>query len=1033
MFAFPLSNLVAGSNGANRAANYAFNGSDLTITSFTSNCSYDNATGESTFALDLTVMTTNAPAGENLVVAFNDIQLISQAPDASGTTTFTGLALSEGPGFGNVLTVSFATTMECSAVALVDLIACTPSCAEQTSTDFVGGNVFDDPDNDGADAGAGGVANTLVRVFDCAGELVCEVYTNADGDWSCDGVPMGDSVRVEYSNPLQPQLDETFSGTDNGTSVQFLVGGDCDADYGVLNTSTFCPVDATTRAIIPCYAPGTADGLSANVEAAILFELGNSGIPAPNGGTAPSPEPLALTSEIGSTWGTAYSPAQNHIFLTTVLKRYVGLAGSTGAVYLADPDVGFIGSFDLQGVNGLDFGSVTRNQIDGDDNELAVDGDDLYLDYDAFTKIGKVGFGDTEIDPSGDFLWSVNLNSRTLVRVDISQPGLLPTDGSAAPAGLVEEFTVDYPTCANGVARPWGLQFFEGTGYLGVVCDASANTAPDDQTGLVGYVLAFDPQNPTVFTNVLTVPFDYPREDINDKGPVDGEWHGWQDDFDAIAQAPATTRVQGANYQIGYPQPIISDLAFSEDGTLTLGIMDRFGHQVASNQVAALGAGTVGNGDGTYDRNTLFRGISGGDVLKACFINGSYVLEGSAGCTDDQDVGGNSTSATDGPGGAGEFYHQDRFHNPQGTGSFHAEISLGSVAAIPGTDDVLNVVYDPISDNPPNGDARFSSQGVHYYSTVDGEFSTANDYGNTVGAYELVPPNSDLGKAAGLGGVTLICPAPLLEVGNYAWVDENADGVQQACEPPLAGLTVKLYSKDGGALLATTMTDATGNYYFAGDGLDDATWEDVEEDTLVANNEYFIAFCGDNDYDAELDTFSVAGQLYCISPTDTGEGPTQDVNDSDVSELDVAGATLPAYCTEDGELLGGTNHTFDAGFKPLCPFVDLVDDGPTLCGTDTVAVDELIDSVALTEIFMYELMTDGDGTFLTTDGSATTVYAPGVRYVPGAADRRRGAITISVMAADPGTACPPALDVVVVTILNVDCGSFFWDGTDNED
>ncbi len=53
-------------------------------------------------------------------------------------------------------------------------------------------------------------------------------------------------------------------------------------------------------------------------------------------------------------------------------------------------------------------------------------------------------------------------------------------------------------------------------------------------------------------------------------------------------------------------------------------------------------------------------------------------------------------------------------------------------------------------------------------------------------------------------------------IGDTIWRDWNGNGVQDAGEEGIAGVTVKLYAADGTTLLATTTTDANGNYSFPG-------------------------------------------------------------------------------------------------------------------------------------------------------------------------------------------------------------------------
>ena len=60
----------------------------------------------------------------------------------------------------------------------------------------------------------------------------------------------------------------------------------------------------------------------------------------------------------------------------------------------------------------------------------------------------------------------------------------------------------------------------------------------------------------------------------------------------------------------------------------------------------------------------------------------------------------------------------------------------------------------------------------------------------------------------------------LASIGDRAWNDTDADGVQDVGETGKAGVTVELYACVGdlpaGAALATTLTDANGNYSFTG-------------------------------------------------------------------------------------------------------------------------------------------------------------------------------------------------------------------------
>ncbi|MBX2998998.1 MAG: carboxypeptidase regulatory-like domain-containing protein [Caldilineaceae bacterium] len=54
------------------------------------------------------------------------------------------------------------------------------------------------------------------------------------------------------------------------------------------------------------------------------------------------------------------------------------------------------------------------------------------------------------------------------------------------------------------------------------------------------------------------------------------------------------------------------------------------------------------------------------------------------------------------------------------------------------------------------------------------------------------------------------------KIGDTIWRDWDGDGVQDAGEEGIAGVTVRLFAANGTTLLATTTTDANGNYYFPG-------------------------------------------------------------------------------------------------------------------------------------------------------------------------------------------------------------------------
>ena len=73
---------------------------------------------------------------------------------------------------------------------------------------------------------------------------------------------------------------------------------------------------------------------------------------------------------------------------------------------------------------------------------------------------------------------------------------------------------------------------------------------------------------------------------------------------------------------------------------------------------------------------------------------------------------------------------------------------------------------------------------------------------------------ADLNKSDGASCPLVPAPLPSTgSIGDFVWVDSDADGIQDANEPGLPGVTVDLYSIDN-SLIASTITDASGAYAF---------------------------------------------------------------------------------------------------------------------------------------------------------------------------------------------------------------------------
>ncbi len=124
-------------------------------------------------------------------------------------------------------------------------------------------------------------------------------------------------------------------------------------------------------------------------------------------------------------------------------------------------------------------------------------------------------------------------------------------------------------------------------------------------------------------------------------------------------------------------------------------------------------------------------------------------------------------------------------------------------------------------------------------------------------------------------------------VGDFVWVDTNGDGLQQAGEISIPGITVELYTGTG-TLVAETVTDAAGKYFFPG----------------VTTGDYYLAF------DAATSAY---GKAFAFMPSLVG--PNRAV-DSDASQPVAPGAPASRTAVFAFDATTGDNNGYDAAIQP---------------------------------------------------------------------------------------------------------------------
>lgn len=848
-----------------------------------------------------------------------------------------------------------------SLVSLAILFVPFSSVLKTQASGTISGNVFKDFNGNGnSDTNESGISGIVVTAYNPSGAVSGTTTTLANGSYSLSATGAG-PYRIEftgipaYLSPSAPSADSVNGGTttDSGSTVQFVP----DANTSNVNLALHNPNDysqANPRLVIPVYENGSGVGNTARGLVSYTY-TGATDVPAAFGGSSENPRLDAQIQRIGATWGVGYQKTNKRLFASAMTKRHVGF-GPRGAdgVYILDysnsASASIVGGFDLQGVipaNGgaaIDVGSVTRTNITGEissgsagDNQISSDRTKFSRDLDAFDKVGKTSFGNAEISEDGNTLWLVNLNQRALISVNISNftPSLT---NPATPPGPVNQYLLSsmsgLPTCNNGEFRPWALTFQDGLGYLGGVCSAENIVDRTNSSDVEAIVLSFDPNNPTAgFTTVSSFGLDYNREVVEVDQPSSrsiGKFHPWAKNW-------ADTGLPFVDGRYAYPQPILSGIEFTENGSMVLGFSDRFGHQSGYGFVA------TSNGSPVYSIN------SGGDIIQLCRSGSSFILEGLAGCFH-TDLMGSEQSAelsNDGPNGVGEYYYRDEYSTLVGN---HLETTTGALVIKKGTGEISTTVYDPLESTMLDNWGAFG-QGLHFYNSTDG---TRTD------SYVIVNPaeggdSYGFAKGNGLGDMELLSDAAPIEIGNRIWRDTDGDGVQDPGEIGIAGVTVHLYSSTG-VLIATAVTDANGEYYFiSGSAADGNTGDNIGivNGQITPNTNYQIRFDNSANYLSGGPLFG----LLLTQANSTLQNGDDDSNDSDASNVTnptgSPSGTFPVIAVTTGGA-GQNNHTLDVGFK-FSPTAASVSVSGRISASDGRGIRNVIVGLTLT-----------DGTYLWT-------------------------------------------------------------------
>ena len=635
-----------------------------------------------------------------------------------------------------------------------------------------------------------GIEGATVSAYNTAGALVASSQTLSDGLYHLNSLTLAVPLRLEVTGLPAGFFASRFqpASNDSGTLVRFITQLGNGNSFAVVNPTDYCNINP--RIATNCFVFGNAaNGPYKNLATITAFNY-NAGTTSTNSNLGVL-DPVARSVHVsmtlvGSTWGLAYQRETATLFASAFTKRSAGFGpGGTGAIYQINPTLNTASR--LADLNTL---SATGTGVDPHDLN------NFFADNPTWDKVGKTSLGGLDLSDDGETLWVMNLFDRRLYRLPVGIPASPPAANTVTSIDMPEPADcVLHPLTPAGQrnlnVRPFAVKALGDKVFVGLVCTAESSQLSKD---LRAYVYRFD-VNTGAFTQIANFALNYPRGCASGYSECNSaSWNPW-----------SPTERANLFYQFqefDYAQPMLSDIEFDDAGNMIVALGDRFGHQSGEERKDIGGPPALD-------------GAPAGDVLKLAPAPALYQLENNA-----QLSGGTATAGKNngqGPGG-GEFYYVDTFPIGILNVGFHQELATGGLAVLPNSGEVVVSAYNPTPlFEDVNGRSTFRSVGPLWFNNTTGARTRSHML------IEYVEPGY-FTKATGMGDVELMCDSAPIEIGNRVWIDTNANGVQDPQEPPVPGVTVRLYPVSGAQVsatpLATTTTDAQGRYYFSSAGPD---------------------------------------------------------------------------------------------------------------------------------------------------------------------------------------------------------------------
>ncbi|WP_019991271.1 SdrD B-like domain-containing protein [Rudanella lutea] len=766
----------------------------------------------------------------------------------------------------------------------------------------IGGVVYNDFNANGARSNTDpGLSDITVRVFACSpsgsSTLVATTTTDLAGNYQVSGLTDGVTYRVEFSN-IPTQFGQSMYGAQSGTSVQFVRSPSCNVSLGLSDPRSYCQDDA--RVAVVCFARNT-DLTSEPVIIDFTYADGDDftarqatdsnrdwAIPL---GTYPlvAKRTIGNVGGVGTTFGLTYDKTHRQLLTGSYMRAYAPMkTGSNGfgegviyrINYTTTTPAAPTTWLDLETVFGAGYaGTYATDNTFPSPTTFGITNSNP-------AKIGYTGLGSMRMADDDSELYVVNLRTQEVLVIPVDQ-----TTG-AAVSTQIKRFPIPTDACPTGTwsdGRPYRAALGLGVHPTTKRVYATLTCTGPTLTNVRGLVYSFDPKDTTPssadFRLETTIPLNItiPATNPNDAFWYDQIVHTWD-----VVTPNTTFYENGFTTTSQHTHPWLGEVAFDQqpDGKygMVVATRNRY-HDIIHSSVYVAGGllHRVAN-TGTDAAPTW--------QMEANAVAGSMVSTVNWSVTQPNFAGGNTSSR-------GRFF---KYVGAEGA------MMAGTIDYIPGRSEIVAPAMDNV---------YFSgTSGVTWLNRVTGERSRdvriLGDYTNV--GFE----NTNFTKSNNWGGVTVLCnPAPI-QIGNRVWRDDNQNGIQDPCEPPIAGAVVRLYNATKTTIIASATTNAAGEYYFSNTASTTVTSTSAVVTTaLQANTTYGLVL-------ASLGSSTVVTSqglaLTDVSPLTPGESGTLNTGTTTINndaKLDVvSGTSLPCIKLTTGDP-GSTNHTYDFGMVKI--------------------------------------------------------------------------------------------------------------------